>query len=198
MSCSSVRHFPLFLDGKSSALFQACQFFHKLVGFLAVVLLQVFFDTLPLFFNPCPLCFPHAFFKLAGWLLYKVLHLQSYSSFVSVLSVCRTALSVTQGFFASKCLPRMLLAVSGHGSVKAVDQGVYFSVLIFKGEEWSKLSSYHFCDFGVLEFLKTEPDPYVALVFHPLEAESEGYHYELMLTSNISSWKTPGLCNVHT
>ena len=65
---------------------RACQFFHKLVGFL-VVFLQVFFDTLALFFNPCLLCFSHA-----GWLLYKVLHLQSYSSFVSVLSVCCTAL----------------------------------------------------------------------------------------------------------
>ena len=29
-----------------------------------------------------------------------------------------------------------------------------------------------FCDVGVLEFLKTEPDPYVALVVYPLEAES--------------------------
>ena len=29
-----------------------------------------------------------------------------------------------------------------HGSIKAVCQGVYFGVLIFKDEEWSKLSSY--------------------------------------------------------
>ena len=58
-----------------------------------------------------------------------------------------------------------------HGSVKAVDQGVYFDVLIFKSQEWSKLSSYRclkkFCDVGVLEFLQTEPDPYAALVFSP-------------------------------
>ena len=57
-----------------------------------------------------------------------------------------------------------------HGSVKAVDQDVYFGVLIFKGEEWGKLSSYrcskNLCDVGVLEFLQTESDPYVALVFH--------------------------------
>ena len=63
-----------------------------------------------------------------------------------------------------------------HGSVKAVDQSVYIDVLIFKSEEWSKLSSYrclkYFCDVGVLEFLQTEPDPYAALVFHPLEAET--------------------------
>ena len=66
-----------------------------------------------------------------------------------------------------------------HGSVKAVDQGVYFDVLIFKSQEWSKLSSYrclkNFCDVGVLEFLQTEPDPFAALVFHPLEAELEGH-----------------------
>ena len=71
-----------------------------------------------------------------------------------------------------------------HGSVKAVDQSFYFGVLIFKGEEWSKLLSYccskNVCFLGVLEFLQTEPDPYAALVFHPLEAEPEG------------------LCNVHT
>ena len=63
-----------------------------------------------------------------------------------------------------------------HGSVKAVDLSVSFGVLIFKGEEWSKLSSCRcskdVCDIGVLEFLKTESDLYVALVFHPLEAES--------------------------
>ena len=76
-----------------------------------------------------------------------------------------------------------------HGSVKAVDQGVYFGVLIFKGEEWSKLTSYrclkNFCDVG-------------ALVFHPLEAELEGPHHKFMVTSNIGSWKDPGLYNVHT
>ena len=82
-----------------------------------------------------------------------------------------------------------------HNSVKAVDQGVYFGVLIFKGEEWSKLSSYrcskNACDVGVLEFLQTEPDPYLALVLRPLEAESEGHHYKLMVTSSINSWKAP-------
>ena len=57
--------FPCFvLDGSSSPLFRACQFFHKLVGFLAVVFLQVFFDTLALFFNPFLLCFSHAFSNL--------------------------------------------------------------------------------------------------------------------------------------
>ena len=92
MSCSSVRHFLLCLF--SSPLFRACQFFYSLEGFLAVDFLQVFFFyAFALFFNPCLLCFSHAFFfKLAGWLPYKVLHLQSYFSFVSALSVCRTAL----------------------------------------------------------------------------------------------------------
>ena len=89
-----------------------------------------------------------------------------------------------------------------HGSVKAVDQGIYFGVLIFKGNEWSKLSSYrclkNLCDVGILEFLQTEPDPYATLVFHPLEVEPEGHHYKFMVTSNTGSWKAPGLCNVHT
>ena len=87
-----------------------------------------------------------------------------------------------------------------HGSVKAVDQSVYFGVLIFKGEEWSKLCSCSkkFCDVGILEFLQTEPDPYAAMVFHPLEMESEGHHYKLMVTSDVGSWKAPGLCIVNT
>ena len=87
-------------------------------------------------------------------------------------------------------------------SVKAVDQDVCFGVLIFKGEERSKFSSYGclkiICDVGVLEFLQTEPDPYAALVFHPLEEESQGHHYKLRVTSNTGSWKAPGLCNVNT
>ena len=89
-----------------------------------------------------------------------------------------------------------------HDRVKAVDQGIYFGVLIFKGDEWSKLSSYRcsktFCDVGVLEFFQTEPDSHAALVFHPLEAEPEGHHYKFMATFNITSWKASGLCNVYT
>ena len=52
----------------------------------------------------------------------------------------------------------------------------------------------NFCDVGVLEFLQTEPDPYAALVFHPLEAEPEGHHYKFMVTSIIGLWKAPGFC----
>ena len=89
-----------------------------------------------------------------------------------------------------------------HSNIKAVDQSLYFGVLIVKNEEWSNFSSYrcskNFCDVGVLAFLKTKPDLHVALVFHPLEVESEDYHYKLMVTSDIGSWKDPGLCNVHT
>ena len=89
-----------------------------------------------------------------------------------------------------------------HGSVEAVDQGVYFGVLIVKDGEWSKLSSYHcsevFSFVGVLEFLKTELDSYVALLFHPLEAKSECHHHKLMVASDASSWKAPGLCAVNT
>ena len=81
-----------------------------------------------------------------------------------------------------------------HITVKAVGQSVYFSDLIVKDEQWCKLPSYS-C--SVFKFLKTEFDPYVSLVFHPLEAESEGHHYKLMVTSDIGSWKTPGLCDVH-
>ena len=50
-----------------------------------------------------------------------------------------------------------------------------------------------FCNVGVLEFLQTEPDPSGALVFHPLEVESEGHHNKLMVTFSISSWKAPDL-----
>ena len=88
-----------------------------------------------------------------------------------------------------------------YGSVKAVDQGVYFGVMIFKGEEWSSFLLAlleKICDVGVLKFLQTEPDPYVALVFHPLETEHKGHHYKLMVTSKIGSWKAPGLGNIHT
>ena len=111
-------------------------------------------------------------------------------------------LSVTQGFFAGRCLSRMLLAVSVTACFNAVDQGIYFGVLIFKDEQWSKLSFYrcskNSCDVGVLEFLQTEPDSNVALVFDPLEAVSEGHHYKFMVISNIGSGKAPGLCNVLT
>ena len=94
---------------------------------------------------------------------------------------------------------KLLLAVSVTAVLKLSMSRCLFGILIFKGEEWSKLSSnrcsINFCDVGVLEFLQTEPDPYIALI---LEAESEGHHSKLMVTSNISSWKSPRLCNVHT
>ena len=109
--------FPCFVsDGSGSPLFRACQFFHKLVGFLDVLFLQVFFDTLALFFIPCLLCFPRAFFFLTCWLA-------SLCSFTrsSVFFFCFNFLrlshsfcmsSVTEGFFVGRCVPRMSLAVS--------------------------------------------------------------------------------------
>ena len=101
--------------------------------------------------------------------------------------------SMTQGFFVSQCLPRMSLAVH---------QGVCFDVLIVKDEVWSKLSSCCcskvFSYVGVLEFLKAELDSYFDLLFHPLEAESEGHHYKLMVASYVGSWRVPGLCDVNT
>ena len=46
---------------------------------------------------------------------------------------------------------------------------------------------------GVLEFFKTELDSYVALLFHPLDAESQGHHHKFMVVSNVGSWKVTGL-----
>ena len=157
--------FPwIVLDGSSSPLFRACQFFHKLVGFLAVVLLQVFFDTLALFFSPCLLCFSHAFFSLLVGFSINCCTFSRILLFVSVLSVCRT----NPGLLCWSVFEKDVAGCFYQGSVKAVDQDVYFGVLIFKGEEWSKLSPYRcskkFCNVGVLEFLQTEPDPYVALI----------------------------------
>ena len=51
--------------------------------------------------------------------------------------------------------------------------------------------------FGVLALLQTEPDSYIALLFLPLEAESEGRHFKLVVISDVSCWKAPGLCDVH-
>ena len=87
----------------------------------------------------------------------------------------------------------------GQGSAVAVDQGIYFGVLIVKNVEWSKLyrCSEVFCYVWILAFLKTELDPYVALLFNPMEAESEGHHHKPMVTSDVGSWKAPGLCKVN-
>ena len=185
-------------------MFRAYQFFHKLVGFLAVVFFQDFFNTLALFFDLCLLCFSCALFNLLVGFSIKfctfsrILLLFQFSPFVTQLKyvICdptRLGWSV----FAKD-----VVGCFCHGSIKAVDQGIYFRVLIFKGEEWSKLSSHccskYFCDVGVLEFLQTEPDAYFALGCHPLEAESEGHHYMLMITPNIRYLKAPGLCSAHT
>ena len=47
---------------------------------------------------------------------------------------------------------------------------------------------YHLVNY---QFLQTEPDPYAALVFHPLEAELEGHHYKFVVTSNIGAFQEP-------
>ena len=108
--------FPCFvLDDSSSPLFRACQFFHKLVGFLTVIFPQVFFDTMALFFNPCLLRFSHAFFKTC-WLtsLYNFTPSPAFSFCFSYLRLSHSfsMSSVIQGFFVGRCLPRMSLAVS--------------------------------------------------------------------------------------
>ena len=116
-------------------MFRACQFFHKLEGFLAIVFLQVFFDTLSLFSTNVSFAFLMPFFfLLAGWLFYKVLGLKSYSSFASVLSVCRTALvCVCADLLCWSVFAKDVVGCFCHGSAKASDQAVYFGVLVFKG-----------------------------------------------------------------
>ena len=111
-------------------------------------------------------------------------------------------LSVTQGFFAGQCLPRMLLAVSVTAMLKLL---IKASILVSwfsrarSGANFPPIvAQKKFCNVEVLEFLQTEPDPYVVQVFNPLEAESEGHQSKLMVTSDISTWKAPGLCTVHT
>ena len=116
--------------------------------------------------------------------------------------VAQRQLSVTQGFFAGRYLPRMLLAVSATAVLKLlIKASISVSRLsrTRRDRQTFLLSLLEkFYDVRVLKFLKTEPEPYFALVFYPLEAESEGHHYKLMVTSDIGSWKAPGLCDIHT
>ena len=146
-------------------------------------------------------------FLLAGWLFYKVLHLPSYSSFASVLSCCCTGLLCWSVFIKD------VVGCFCHASVKAVDQSIYFRVLIFKGKERSKLSSYS-CSrnisaiLGSLSFCSLNPILTLPCFFavvvclficlfvfcfvlfcfvFPLEAESEGHNYKLMVTFKIGS-----------
>ena len=93
------------------------------VSFFQCLLLWSTFSLIPWHCSSIHVSFAFLwpFYKLACWILYKVLHLQSYSSFFSSLRLSHSfsMLSVTQGFFAGRCL---LLAVGCfcHGSVKAV------------------------------------------------------------------------------
>ena len=127
----------------------------------------------------------------------RILLMFQFSQFVAQLQyVIRN-----QGLLCWSVFAKDVVGCFCYGSVKAIDQGVYFCVLILKGEEWSKLSPYGYLKIsamlGSLSFSRLNLI-LVALVFHPLETESEGHHYKLMTTSKPSSWKAPRLCNVHT
>ena len=80
------------------------------------------------------------------------------------------------------------MAVSVAAVLNLLTKSVHFGVLISNGEEWRKRSSYHcsknFGDVGVLEFLQTEPDPHVALVFFTLWRQS----LKVIISS---SWSLP-------
>ena len=84
LSCALLA--PCFvLQGSSSPLFRACQFFHKLVGFSCCCFSAGFLRYLGIVLQSMPsLLFSCLFFNL---LVGFSINLQSYSSFASVLSV---------------------------------------------------------------------------------------------------------------
>ena len=186
--------FPSFvLDGSSSPLFGACQFFHKLVGFLVVdvfagilqylviVQLNVSFAFLMPFLNLL-VCFSTTFCTFG-----RILLLFQFSPFCHTASVY---FFVTQGFFAKdvdfcfcfmamlKLLIKASISVSWFSKVRS---GASFPPIIAR-----KMSAM----LGSLSFSRLNLI-LVSLVFHPLEAQSEGHHYKPMITSNIGSWKAP-------
>ena len=98
----------------SSPLFRACQFFHKLVGFLGVFSAGFLRYLGIVLQSMSHLLFSCLFFNLlVGFSVKFCTFSRILLFFISLcLSHSFSMLSVTQGFFAGRCLPRMLLAVS--------------------------------------------------------------------------------------
>ena len=108
--------------------------------------------------------------------------------------------SMTQDFFADRCLPRMLLAVAVTAVLQLLIEAS-ISVSRFSRER----SGANFSPFvarkisAMLGSLNLNLILMLPWFFILWEAESKGHHYNKpMVTSNISSWKAPGLCDVRT
>ena len=106
---------------------------------------------------------------------------------------------MTHGFFVRRCFPRISLAVSVNILLKVL-VSKFTSVSLSSYWKGCKFPTYHcfecFCYIRILKFLDVKFDS-CWFVDH-LQANVEGCHHQVMITSDICSWKASCPGNVHS
>ena len=90
----------------------------------------------------------------------------------------------------------------GHYFVEGVDQQVHVGIFVIQYDKWYKFPTYHcfecFCYIRILKFLDVKFDSCWLWFADPLQANVEGCHQQVVITSDICSWKASCPGNVHS
>ena len=89
----------------------------------------------------------------------------------------------------------------GHYFVEGVGQQVHVGIFVIQYDKWCKFSTYHcfecFCYIRIFKFLDVKFDSCWLWFADPLQANVEGCHQQVVITSDICSWKASCPGNVH-
>ena len=126
-----------------------------------------------------------------------------FFSLSSLLLWYRSRISaVTQGFLFSQCLPRISLAVSVTAVLKIViTESKSFFLIIHDGER-CKLPAHHslegFHHIRIFQLFEVRLESCVFWLADSSQAKVEGHHQQVVVTSNVCSWKTSCSGDVHS
>ena len=209
--CPSVRYLLLFceafswaiLDSSHFPLFHSGQVCHQLVCPLTDVLPQIFFSLTTLFSYS-------VFFSLFHAPLDVVVHvlvfLRSFrfKSFLSwfFLLLHRLRISAVTPFFFWQCLPRIWLAVSVTAVLKVViieSMSVSSLLMMVRGANFPPIIVWKVSyTLGSFSFSRSNLSLVCFGLLSFFQVKAKGHHQQVVITSNVCSWKTLCSGTVHS
>ena len=182
------------LDSSSFPLFHSGLVFHELVCPLTVVLPQI--ATTP-FSYPVFFCLFHALLDVVHFLIFlRSIRFKCILSQFSPSIVQIKNFSYDQGFSPLMCAKDLTGSFS-HYCVEGGDHWVHVCIFIVHDGDRCKVPAYHtlegFQHIGIFQLFKVKLESCVFWLADFFQTKVEGHHQQVVVTSNVCSWKA--LCS---
>ena len=148
-------------------------------------------------------------FSYTSWCCYslpyicQILQVQTFS--FSVLSFCRTDQEFLQWsvcFFLLTMFAKDLTGCFSHCCVEGGDHWIHVCIVVAHDGERCKSPAYHslegFQHVGIFQLFEVKLESCVFWLAGFLQAKAEGHHQQIVITSNVCSWKVSCSGNVHS